>query len=136
MGSQGTGKSISRDVVLDAGALIAFERGDENLKSILHGVLATRARVIIPTTALAQVWRGGPGSAPLARLVDASEVEPLDEERAKEVGVRLGFRGASDVADAQVVCSAVEYRAMVATSDSDDIRALAEPGERLTLIAV
>lgn len=136
MGSQGTGKGISRDVVLDAGALIAFERGDENLRAILRGVLATRTRVIIPTTALAQVWRGGPSSAPLARLVDAGEVEPLDEERAKEIGVRLGSRGASDVADAQVVCSAVEHRAMVATSDSGDIRALSKPGERLTLIAV
>jgi hypothetical protein len=116
--------------------LIAFERGDEKLKSILRGVLATRARVIIPTTALAQVWRGGPGAAPMARLVDASDVDPLDEERAKEVGVRLGFRGTSDVADAQVVCSAAEHRAMVATSDPDDIGALADPGERLTLIVV
>lgn len=136
MGSQGTGKGVPRDVVLDAGALIAFERGDEYLKAVLRCVLATRARVIIPTTALAQVWRGGPGSAPLARLVDAGEVEPLGEERAKEVGVRLGSRGASDVADAQVVCSAIKHRAAVATSDSDDIRALVEPGERLTLIAV
>jgi len=59
-----------------------------------------------------------------------------DEEHAKEIGVRLGSRGASDVADAQVVCSALAHRAMVATSDSGDIRALSAPGERLTLIAV
>ena len=136
MGSQGSGKGASRDVVLDAGALIAFERGDQNLKAILRNVLAAGARVVIPATALAQVWRGGPGSAPLARLVDAGEVEPLDEKRAKEVGVRLGTRGASDVADAQVFCCAVDHRAMIASSDSDDIRALAEPGERVTVIAV
>jgi hypothetical protein len=136
MGPQGTRKGISRDVVLDAGALIAFERGDENVKAILRGVLATKAQVIIPASTLAQVWRGGPAAAPLALLADSGEIDPLDEERAKEIGVRLGSRGASDIADAQVVCSAVERRAMVATSDADDIRALAEPGERLTVIAV
>jgi predicted nucleic acid-binding protein len=136
MGSPGIGKGVSRDVVLDAGALIAFERGDENLKAILRGVLATKARVVIPAAVLAQVWRGGPSAAPTTRLIDAGEIDPLDEERAKEIGVRLGIRGTSDVADAQVVCSALEYRAMVATSDSDDIQALAEPGERLTVIAV
>jgi len=136
MGSQGTGKGFSGDVVLDAGALIAFERGDEHLKSILRGVLAMKARIVIPVTALAQVWRGGPNSAPLARLIDAGEVEPLDEKGAKEVGVRLGLRGDNDIADAQVVSCALEYRAAVATSDPGDIRGLAAPGESLALIAV
>ncbi len=136
MGSQGTGTGVSRDVVLDAGALIAFERGDENVKSILRGVLATKAQVIIPASTLAQVWRGGPAAAPLARLADGSEIDELDQERAKEIGMRLGSRAASDVADAQVVCSAIERGAMIATSDVDDIRALAHPGERLIVIAV
>jgi predicted nucleic acid-binding protein len=72
----------------------------------------------------------------LARLVEASEIDPLDEERAKAVGVRLGRRDASDVADAHVVCCASEQRAAVVTSDSEDIRALAEPGESLTLVSI
>jgi hypothetical protein len=72
----------------------------------------------------------------LARLIEASEVDPLDEGRAKQVGVRLGRRDANDVADAHVVCCASEQLATVVTSDPDDIQALADPGERLTLIAV
>jgi hypothetical protein len=63
-------------------------------------------------------------------------VDSLDEERAKEVGLRLGLRGASDVADAHVACCASEYRATIATSDPDDIRALAMPGEHLALIPI
>jgi hypothetical protein len=58
------------------------------------------------------------------------------EKRAKEVGVRLGGRGADDVADAHVACCAVERRAAIVTSDRADIEALIEPGERVGLIAV
>jgi hypothetical protein len=116
--------------------LIAFERGDQNLRGALKVALNLGSRVVVPASALAQVWRGGPRSASLARLIDASEVDPLSEERAKEVGVLLADRGGSDVADAHVVCCAFEHRAAVATSDRGDIEALAKPGERLTVIPV
>lgn len=93
-------------------------------------------RLLIPASALAQAWRGGPRSARLARLIAGCDIDSLDEPRAKEVGVRLGVRGDSDVADAHAVCCAVERRAPIATSDPGDIEALAEPGESLTLIPV
>lgn len=130
------GAGFSGDVVLDAGALIAFERGDERLRLFLRGSLALGARIVIPAAALAQAWRGGPRSAPVAHLVEAGEIDPLDEESAKQVGTRLGLRGRSDVADAQVVCCAARHRAAIVTSDPDDIRALADPEERLTVVVV
>ena len=104
-------------------------------------VMAEQARehggdTVIPASVLAQVWRGGPKAARLARLVAASEIDSLGEDRAKEIGVRLGARGGSDVADAHVACCAVERRAVIATSDRDDIEALIEPGEPVHLIAV
>lgn len=136
MGAQGIGKGIPGDLVLDAGALIAFERGGHEVKAVLRGAQALGSRVIVPASALAQVWRGGSRSASLARLVQAWEIDRLDEDRAKEVGLRLGLRDASDVTDAHVVCCALQYRSIVATSDPDDIRALASPGEALTVIAV
>jgi hypothetical protein len=92
--------------------------------------------VQIPSSALAQVWRGGSRSAVLARLVDASRVDSLDERRAKQIGERLGARERTDVVDCHVVCCALEWGAMVATSDGDDIRILADPDESLALIAV
>jgi hypothetical protein len=104
--------------------------------AILWGAIASAFRVVIPATALAQAWRGGPRSALLSRLVDASNIDSLNEERAKEAGVRLGLRDTSDIVDAHVVCCAFESRATIVTSDAADIRALAHPDERLTLISV
>jgi predicted nucleic acid-binding protein len=136
VGSQGSEKSPTGDFILDAGALIALERGDRRLVAILGGAAALDCQVVIPASVLAQIWRGGSRPAALARLVDASAVDPLSEERAKEVGVRLGLRAASDVADAHVVCCAVEGGATIVTSDGSDIQALVGPDERLTLISV
>ena len=97
---------------------------------------ARKVRVLVPASVLAQAWRGGPRSAPLAKVLDGWEVDVLTERRAKEVGVRLGLRDVSDIADAHVVCCALEHRAVVATSDAADIRALLDPRESLSLIPV
>lgn len=94
------------------------------------------SETVIPATALAQVWRGGPRSSRLARLVASATVDELGEERAKEVGSRLGARGTTDIADAHVVCCAVELEGTAVSSDPDDLRALVEPGEPLALIDV
>lgn len=91
---------------------------------------------VVPTSVLAQVWRGGPMAARLSRLVAASTVDTLGEDRAKEIGIRLGAQGGKDIADAHIACCAVERRAVVATSDRDDIEALIEPGEPVRLIPV
>lgn len=91
---------------------------------------------VIPASVLAQVWRGGPRAARLARIVAGSDIDSLGEDRAKEIGTRLGAQDGKDIADAHVACCAVEHRAIVATSDRDDIEALLEPGEPVHLIAV
>jgi methyl coenzyme M reductase subunit C len=134
MGAQGNGKGFPGDLVLDAGALIAFERGDRRIKAILRTSFAMRARMVVPASVLAQAWRGGPGAAPLARLLGATRIDPLVEERAKEIGLRLGERRANDVADAHVVCCAAEFRAAIVTSDPGDLEALAMPGEQVAVI--
>jgi hypothetical protein len=92
--------------------------------------------IVVPTTVLAQVWRGGSQMARVSRAVAAAAVDPLSEDRAKEAGIRLGTRGASDIADAHVVCCTVELQATAVTSDPEDLRTLVEPGEPLALIAV
>jgi predicted nucleic acid-binding protein len=92
--------------------------------------------ILIPAAVLGQAWRGGGRSARLSILLAGSNVDALDEDRAKEVGVRLGERGGSDVADAHVVCCAIERDAMVLTSDPNDIAQLAEASEDLTVVSV
>lgn len=143
MGKKGNGKgsgraseTTGRAFALDAGALIAFERFDDRIDALLEEVIEGDEEILIPTSALAQVWRGGSRSARLARLIAGSHSDPLDEDRAKEVGARLGNRDKADIADAHVVCCAIERDAELLTTDPDDIEALAEPGERLTVVSV
>jgi hypothetical protein len=136
MGEKGNGEGSQGAFVLDAGALIAFERFEERIETFLEEVLEGDDEIVIPASALAQVWRGGPRSARLARLMAGSLGDPLDEARAKEVGERLGDRDRADVADAHVVCCALDRVAIAITSDPDDIEALAEPAEKLILVSV
>jgi hypothetical protein len=51
------GKAAPRTVVLDAGALIAFERGDARMRALLRAALNSEARMVIPAGVLTQVWR-------------------------------------------------------------------------------
>lgn len=125
-----------RAVALDAGALIAFERGREAVAVIVAQAEALDMELVIPATALAQAWRGGPRSASLAMLIDGANVEPLDERRAKQVGERLGQRGTTDVADAHVVCTALDRDASILTSDPDDIAGLTQADETLEIVPV
>ena len=112
---------------LDAGALIAIERGDREVRELLRGALARGITVDIPCTVVAQVWRGsGPRQARLAALLGADGVgQPaLDADTAKAVGVLCGRADASDVVDAHVAVHAMARRLAVVTSDPDDIAAL------------
>lgn len=123
-------------LVLDAGALIAVERHDRSMWALLAEARERGTETIVPSSVLAQAWRGGPRSASVGRLLDACVVDGLDEARAKEIGVRLGARGGSDVADGHVAVVAAARKAAVATSDPGDIAALADAGAPLPLIEV
>lgn len=116
--------------------MIAFERGDRRIRALLMLAGKTRERILVPASALAQVWRGDARSALLVRLMAAGKVDLLDELRAKEIGERLGRHDKSDIADAHVVCCAVDRGADLITSDPDDMEALTGPGEDLTLVSV
>ncbi len=135
-GSGGASEAPGGAFVLDAGALIAFERGDRRIRGLLMLAGRTREGILVPASALAQVWRGGARSAPLVRLMAAGKVDPLDELRAKEIGERLSRRDKADIADAHVVCCALDRNADLITSDPEDMESLAGPGEHLVLVSV
>lgn len=120
---------------LDAGALIALERGDRRVALLLAEALAGGLTIAIPAGALGQAWRDGARQARLARLVASPEVEveQLDALRARASGQLCGLRGTSDVIDASVVLCARARDHVVLTSDSRDLRRL-DP--TLTLLAV
>jgi hypothetical protein len=73
-------------LTLDAGALIAYERGDGRIREILATAYARGLVPTIPAIALAEVWRGDAKDARVARLLKASLIEVVDERSARETG--------------------------------------------------
>ena len=113
-------------LTLDAGALIAFERGDRAVVAIVTRALQRKLVLAVPAGVVGQVWRDGRRQAVLARLLasDLIEIEPLDDGRARAAGQLCGVGGTSDVIDASVVLCARARDHAVLTSDPDDIARL------------
>ena len=122
-------------LVLDAGALIAFDRRDRRLLALLDEAERANKALIIPAGALAQAWRNGSRQALLARLINTSRTEiiPLDAQIAKAAGELCGLVGHSDVVDASVVICAAQHGHTIVTSDPHDIHKL-NPHLRLIII--
>jgi len=122
-------------IAFDAGGLIALERNNRRVFSILATALEEGARIIVPATALAQVIRNPAKQVRLWRMVqhDETEVVPLDGSHAQAVGAVLARTGTSDITDAHVVICAQRSDLVVITSDPLDLRRL-DP--KLRLIAV
>ena len=124
-----------REVVLDTGALIGIERGDEKMSALLEASLKSGVRFLVPAGVLAQAWRDGARQTRLARFLKTPVVEvlPLSEAQARAAGVLCGLSGTSDVVDASVVISAKEHHCPVITSDPADLGALV-PSLQLHLV--
>lgn len=116
-------------LVLDAGALIAVERGDRDTAAVIEVARQEHRVVIVPAGVVAQVWRGGGRQARLARLLDARGVvvEPLTGTGARAAGILCGAAGTADVVDASVVLAARRHRAGILSSDRADLQVL-DPG--------
>lgn len=116
-------------LVLDAGALVAVERGDRDTLALLKAELLAGRAPLTHGGVVGQVWRGGAGrQAHLARLLPAVEIVPLDEALGRRAGVLLGRARTTDVVDAAVVLLAVDGD-LILTSDPRDLRALAHAAE-------
>ncbi len=122
-------------IVFDAGGLIAVERNDRRIYSILDTALEDGDRIIVPATALAQVIRNPARQVRLWRMIqfDETEVIPLDGSQAQAVGALLARTSTSDIADAHVVICAQTAGYAIVTSDPLDLKRL-DPTLRLIRI--
>jgi len=120
------GKARAQALVLDAGALIAFERGNERVRALIRESLDGGRRLVFPAGVVAQVVRNPAEQVRLRGLMSGptSSVPPLDRTLAEAAGTLCGRSGTSDVVDASVVLVARRERALVVTSDVDDLRRL------------
>ena len=126
-------------LVLDAGALVAVERGDRDLMALLK---RERREGRVPSThgaVIGQVWRGGHGrQARLAGLLPALQVHAVDESLGRRAGQLLGLAGMTDVVDAALVLLTRDGDEIL-TSDVGvgDIRQLAEiAGRHIEIVPV
>jgi predicted nucleic acid-binding protein len=121
-------------LTLDAGALIAYERGDARVREIIATAYARGFVPTIPAIALAEVWRGDAKDARVARLLKASSIEVVDERLAREAGrLRRATSGAGTI-DACIAVGVRKRGDAIATSDPDDMQMLLGPG--FTILAV
>lgn len=118
--------SRSHCVVLDAGALIALERGDSDTRAAIAWALQKRYQVVVPTPVIAQVHRGGRDRAGLDRVLNAVDwLVPTTAAVARQAGELLGRAGTNDAVDAIVAAEALRAApAMLITSDPDDLSRL------------
>ena len=117
------GTARPRPVVLDTGALIAFERNDPRVRRLIEMAFQRGGEVHVPAAVVAQAWRDGRTQVRLGRLVDSAwlKIAPLDTEEAKAVGALCRRSRTTDVVDASVALLARRHGAAVVTSDPDDL---------------
>lgn len=110
-------------VVLDAGALIALERNDRSVWAAIKLAVSRSSEVIVPSTALAQVWRGKGVQAQLAKALRFCAIASFDPV-ARSVGELCGRSKTSDICDAHVALIASRHGEFLYTSDPQDMRRL------------
>lgn len=109
--------------MLDAGALIALERNDRRLWALLKLAASRSIDVIVPSTALAQVWRGTRRQALLSKALSHCVVADFDS-RVREVGMLCGRARIADICHAHVAIVAAQEGDVLVTSDVRDMQRL------------
>lgn len=120
-------------LVLDAGALIAYERGSRTVQAFLERAHRHSEDVRTTTAVVAQTWRGDPKQARLAKLLRGVDERDLTSDQARLVGRLLRRAGTADVVDGTIVDIANDGDEIL-TSDPADIRALALTAAKKLLI--
>ena len=112
-----------RGFVYDAAVLVAADRSERRVWAEHKARLELGAIPLVPAPVVAQVSRS-PRQAQLRRFLTGCLIVPLGESEAHEAGRLLGMARMADVVDAVVVMVALRNKAVILTSDMDDIERL------------
>ena len=114
-------------IAFDVGGLIALDRNDRRVLTLVARAQERGLRITIPATALAQAIRNPAKQARLSRLIRQIDTDlvALDGPDATAVGLILARTGTADVVDAHVVVCARRAKQAIVTSDADDLRRIA-----------
>jgi predicted nucleic acid-binding protein len=123
-------------LVLDAGAFVAFEKGDARVRAQLAAARRLGLELVTTSPVLGQIWRDGRRQVLLAQLISATNVDAPSDVTARRAGELLAKAKMRDVVDALLV-GRVRHGDTVLTSDPHDIGALLEAsGVRANLVVV
>src|SRR5262245_34667050 len=120
-------------LLLDAGAFVAYERGDLTVETIIEEAGERRVPSRTTTAVVAQVWRNGARQARLARLLKGVDELGLDSDASRRIGHLIGKAKCSDVVDGSIVDIACSGDRIL-TSDPGDIQALVEVSGKQVLV--
>jgi hypothetical protein len=121
-------------LILDAGALVAVDRGDRAMAARLRAAQQHGLELRSNAMVIAQVWRDPHGrQAELARLLRAVDVRAIDQQAGRDAGVLLGVADTGDPMDASVVLLATPGDRIL-TSDPADLTRLARAAARRAVI--
>ena len=114
-------------ITFDAGGLIALDRNDRRVLTLIARATERGMRITIPATALAQAIRNPARQARLSRLIRqaGTDLIPLNGPDATAAGLLLARTGTADIVDAHVAICAQRAGQVVVTSDADDLRRIA-----------
>jgi hypothetical protein len=121
-------------LILDAGALVAVDRGDRVMVARLRAAQQHGLELRSNAMVIAQVWRDPHGrQAELARLLRAVDVRAIDQQVGRDAGVLLDATDTGDPIDATVVLLAASGDRIL-TSDPADLTRLARAAGRRAVI--
>lgn len=109
-------------LTFDTGALIALERGDKRMRTVLETAMLDEVAIVVPAVVVAEWWRGmGRRRESILASVD---VEPTSEHVARIAGEAIAAVPSATVVDAIVMASAAQRGGIVYTSDLEDMERL------------
>ncbi len=120
-------------LILDAGALIAYERGNRTVQAFLERAYRQSDDVRTTTAVVAQTWHGGARQVRLATLLRGVNERDLTSDRARSVGQLLRRSETTDVVDGTIVDIAQDGDEIL-TGDPGDIRSLAMAAGKTLII--
>jgi predicted nucleic acid-binding protein len=111
-------------LVLDAGVLIAHERGDRSPAAWLDRAAREGVDIAVAAPTIAEVWRDGARQARLARLLNVCRIIDCDRQLARSGGEIMARASSHETLDAIVVAAAVIVGGAVLTEDLSDLTPL------------
>lgn len=116
---------MTRRVMFDTGALIALERGDQQMHKVHRLATKHRYPMVAITPVIAEWWRRGKREKERANLLRTLVIEPPDAHVARLAGEAIGLVQAT-VVDALVMAAASIRSDTIYTSDLGDLEQLLE----------